>query len=216
MRASDKAEEILETLWITTKEKGKEVTSFKDLAAGKVSPEVEELLSLNCIALSEDGARLTKKGMGEAESVIRRHRLAERLTVDVFDLKTSLMEETACRFEHLLSKEVEESICTLLGHPRFCPHDKPIPPGRCCKESLKTPRSIVTRLSDVGKGAKGKVAYLHTKDNKKLQKLMAMGVLPGVIIEVIQTFPSFVFRIGNAQIATDQQMAEDVFIRSGK
>jgi DtxR family Mn-dependent transcriptional regulator len=47
--------------------------------------------------------------------------------IDVFDLKMSLMEETACQFERLLHQEVEKSICTLLGHPRACPHGKPIP-----------------------------------------------------------------------------------------
>ena len=123
------------------------------------------------------------------------------------------MEETACQFEHLLREDVEESICTLLGHPRFCPHNRPIPPGRCCKESVKTLKSVVSDLADVKKGAKGKVAYLCTRDNRKLQKLMTMGVLPGVAIEVIQNFPSFVFQVGNTQIAVDKEMARDIFLR---
>lgn len=213
MPLTEKAEEILEHLWIMTREMGQEIVGFKELKTEKDSPEVKELLTLNYIGVSENGIRLRKDGTKEAEGAVRRHRLAERLMVDVLDLKKILMEETACRFEHLLHKDVEESICTLLGHPKFCPHGKPISEGRCCKESVKAIRGVVSNIADVFKGAKGKVAYLHTKDNKKLQKLMAMGILPGVSIQVVQKFPSYVLKIGHSQIAMDEEMTRDVFIR---
>jgi len=216
MKLSDKAEEILEKLWIVTQEMGKEIVNFKEIKIDKDAPEIKELLSLNYISVSNNGISLRKEGMKEAENTIRRHRLAERLMVDVLDLRKSLMEENACRFEHLLHKDVEESICTLLGHPAFCPHGKPIPKGMCCQKSAKAARSIVSSIADVDKGAKGKVAYLHTKDNKKLQKLMAMGILPGVSVEVTQRFPSYVLKIGNSQIAMDEEMARVVFIRLRK
>lgn len=213
MKLSDKAEEILEKLWIMTHEMDQEMVSFKDLKTDRDAPEVKALLSLNYIDVSKDGIRLRKEGMKEAENAIRRHRLAEHLMVDVLDLKRSAMEENACRFEHLLHKDVEDSICTLLGHPRFCPHGKPIPKGMCCQESAKAARSIVSSIIDVDKGTKGKVAYLHTKDNKKLQKLMAMGILPGVSIQVVQKFPSYVLKIGHSQVAMDEEMTRDVYVR---
>ncbi len=215
MRLSDKAEEILEHLWIMTQEMGEKAVGLKELKTGKDAPEVQELLSLNYIDLSADSVTLREEGMEEAESAVRRHRLAERLMVDVLELDRSLMEENACLFEHLLRREVEESICTLLGHPKSCPHNRPIPSGRCCLGSATSARSIVSRLSDLEGGAKGKVAYLHTRDNKKLQKLMTMGILPGVSIELIQTFPSYVFRLGHTQIAVDREMAGDIFVRCG-
>lgn len=214
MKLSDKAEEILEKLWIMTQEMGQEIASLKEIKIAGDAPEVKELLFLKYINVSNDGISLKGEGMKEAENTIRRHRLAERLMVDVFDLKRNAMEENACRFEHLLHKDVEESICTLLGHPSFCPHGKPIPKGMCCQESAKTARSIVSSIVDVDKGrTKGKVAYLHTKDNKKLQKLMALGILPGVSIQVVQKFPSYVLKIGHSQVAMDEEMARDVFIR---
>ncbi len=216
MKLSDKAEEILEHLWIMAQEMGQDMRGFKELKTERDAPEVKELLSLNYIDVSKDGIRLRKEGMKEAENAIRRHRLAERLMVDVLDLKKSLMEENACRFEHLLHKDVEESICTLLGHPAFCPHGKPIPQGRCCKKSERVAKAIVSSLAYVNKDTRGKIAYLHTRDNKKLQKLMAMGLLPGVSVEVIQRFPSYVLKIGNSQIAMDEKMARDVFIRLRK
>ncbi|GBE36067.1 iron-dependent repressor IdeR [bacterium BMS3Bbin07] len=216
MQISDKAEEILEHLWIMIREMGEETVGMKELKTDRDAPEIQELLLLKYIDVFSDSVTLREEGVGEAESAIRRHRLAERLMVDVFDLDRGRMEENACLFEHLLRKDVEESICTLLGHPEFCPHNRPIPAGMCCRNSVKTARNIVTSLSDVSKGTKGRVAYLHTRDNKKLQKLMTMGILPGVTIEVMQTFPSYVFRLGHAQIAVDKEMAGDIFMRLGR
>ena len=75
----------------------------------------------------------TEKGRKRAEDVIRRHRLAERLFVQTFQVQNEKeIEEQACRFEHVLSPEVTDSICTFLGHPRTCPHGSPIPAGPCC------------------------------------------------------------------------------------
>jgi DtxR family Mn-dependent transcriptional regulator len=46
----------------------------------------------------------------------------------------SEIEQQACKFEHILSPEATDKICTFLGHPRTCPHGAPIPPGPCCAE----------------------------------------------------------------------------------
>jgi hypothetical protein len=83
-----------------------------------------------------DGTRiveLTRRGRERAGSIIRRHRLAERLFTDslAMDSETEI-EQQACKFEHILSPEATDKICTFLGHPRTCPHGAPIPPGVCC------------------------------------------------------------------------------------
>jgi putative ABC transport system ATP-binding protein len=87
-------------------------------------------------ASSGDGSliiELTERGRERASSIIRRHRLAERLFTDslAMDSETEI-EEQACKFEHILSPEATDKICTFLGHPRTCPHGAPIPPGPCC------------------------------------------------------------------------------------
>lgn len=75
----------------------------------------------------------TEKGRKRAEDVIRRHRLAERLFTETFHVHDEKeVAEQACRFEHILSPEATDSICTFLGHPRTCPHGSPIPAGECC------------------------------------------------------------------------------------
>ncbi|MGA9040813.1 MAG: ATP-binding cassette domain-containing protein [Terriglobales bacterium] len=76
---------------------------------------------------------LTPRGRQRAADIIRRHRLAERLFTDSLALDSeSEIEQQACKFEHILSPEATDKICTFLGHPRTCPHGAPIPPGPCC------------------------------------------------------------------------------------
>jgi putative ABC transport system ATP-binding protein len=76
---------------------------------------------------------LTPRGRSRAGSIIRRHRLAERLFTDSFAMDSeSEIEQQACKFEHILSPGATDKICTFLGHPKTCPHGAPIPPGPCC------------------------------------------------------------------------------------
>ena len=91
---------------------------------------------------------LTERGRNKAGSIIRRHRLAERLFTDslAMDSETEI-EQQACKFEHILSPGATDKICTFLGHPRTCPHGAPIPPGPCCpgvRMDLSTPELTQT------------------------------------------------------------------------
>ncbi len=77
---------------------------------------------------------LTARGRQRASNIVRRHRLAERLFMQTLRLEDpAQVEQQACKFEHILSPEATDSICTFLGHPRTCPHGSPIPPGPCCQ-----------------------------------------------------------------------------------
>jgi putative ABC transport system ATP-binding protein len=77
----------------------------------------------------------TPRGRQRAADVIRRHRVAERLFTESLGMENQAeIEEQACKFEHILSPEATDRICTFLGHPRTCPHGAPIPPGPCCRE----------------------------------------------------------------------------------
>ena len=147
------------------------------------------------------------------EDVVRRHRLAERLFADVLDIKKKLVHPISCQFEHLLHDGIEENICVLLGHPTTCPHGKPIPEGECCRRSQEKIDRVISSLAELKVSQKGKVAYIHTRDRKKLEKIMAMGVLPGMVVTLIQRFPSYVFQIGQSQFAIDKDLAESIFVR---
>jgi len=75
----------------------------------------------------------TARGRLRARDLVRRRRLAEVLFSSAMRLPENAMEEAACRMEHIIDPEVTASICSFLGHPRTCPHGRPIPSGNCCE-----------------------------------------------------------------------------------
>lgn len=212
MNISEDTEEVLEKLWISLVEKGEKRVKEKSIRDAKV---LTELKDHKLIAKDEKGLRFTGKGKEVAEEVIRRHRLSERLFHDVIHMNKRNMESPACQFEHLLiSGEVEEGVCTLLGHPRECPHGRKIPKGRCCREHRKMAGRVIHPLTEIKSGQKGKVVYIQAEDHNMLKKLMAMGILPGRSITLIQKSPSFVFSIGRTQVAVDKEIASSIYVRT--
>ncbi|MBI2341518.1 MAG: metal-dependent transcriptional regulator [Deltaproteobacteria bacterium] len=216
MIVSEAAEEILEALWISYEEEKHETLSLSEL---RTAPEIhilKELLEAKIIEHPEkDKIKLTEKGLHHARDAVRRHRLAERLLTDVLAVKSSLIHDTACKFEHHLHKGIDSNVCTLLGHPKFCPHGKPIPPGNCCKEESKSALPAVSKLSTLGHGQDGHIAYLHTLDPKRAQMLISMGVVPGAPIKLLASFPSYLFKLGEGQYAVDSSIAGEIYVRLG-
>ena len=154
---------------------------------------------------------LTEEGEKRARKIIRLHRLAERLLNDVLGMGESQIEESACRFEHIISDEVEEAICTLLGHPTVCPHGLPIPPGNCCMKGEREVERLIFRLSELSPGDEGVIKYIV--GGKDLSdKVVSFGLLPGERLKVIRVFPSFVIQIGNTQFALDRELASAIFV----
>jgi DtxR family Mn-dependent transcriptional regulator len=108
---------------------------------------------------------------------------------------------------------VDTKICTLLNHPTTCPHGKPIPPGDCCETARSSGDLGVVPLTELKSGDEGEIAYLQSDDDKKMQKLMALGVLPGNRITLTQTFPTYIFRVGFSEFAIDSAMAKEIIVR---
>jgi DtxR family Mn-dependent transcriptional regulator len=215
MKLSAKAEEILEALWITTEEEGDNAAHLSTLGVGPEDDALRELERLAYVEMKGDRVYLRPEGKPEAKMTVRRHRLSERLLMDILDLKGASGNEKACEFEHLLHQGVDTKICTLLNHPTTCPHGKPIPPGECCEEARASGSVGVVALTELKAGEKGEIAYLSTTDPKKMQKLMSMGVLPGNTLHLGRTFPTYIFKVGNSEFAVDQEMAREIFVRKG-
>lgn len=214
MILSESAEEMLEALWLEY-----EANKRTDCVLSKLreSPDARTLKELSdagiIVCKNPDHASVTEKGLAEARDAIRRHRLAERLLTDVLSVKGELMHDTACQFEHHLHKGIDVSVCTLLGHPKVCPHGKPIPPGRCCEEESKTVKPAVSPLSSLKPGDLGQIAYLYTADPKRAQMLISMGVIPGADVKLLAGFPSFLFELGESQFAIDGDVAREIYVR---
>jgi DtxR family Mn-dependent transcriptional regulator len=217
-KIDEKTEELLEAIWIALedeeRERGMEPDGVDQQALGHHLRQLDQLLTVGLARVPSEGrVALTAEGRQAASSLMRRHRLAERLVVDVLDLHGDIMDEYACHFEHLVHTGLEERICTLLGHPRVCPHGKPIPPGNCCQEDKHDVGQLVVKLVDLHPGQRGTIAYLHAEDQSRLSKLLAMGVLPGSDIQLKRRIPTFVFQVGFSQFAVDEEVAGAVFVR---
>jgi len=213
MSLSDHAEEVLESLWVATVEGGDNAAHLETLGLAADADCLAELQRLAFIEIKGERVYLRPEGRDEARMTVRRHRLAERLMMDVLDVKGDQANAKACEFEHLLRHGVDTKLCTLLNHPTTCPHGKPIPPGECCEQARSAGMVGVVALTELKAGEQGEIAYLSTGDHKKMQKLMSMGVLPGSELQVTRTFPTYIFKVGHSEFAVDTELAQEIFIR---
>ena len=139
---------LLEQIWICCEEgkpaniKTLQVTgpagALPVLAGEPASRTLSRMSERHLVELENGEAQLTTVGSQRARGVVRRHRLAERLFKDTFSADDSEAHTQACRFEHIISPELDQRICTFLGHPKTCPHGNPIPPGDCCNGKPKS------------------------------------------------------------------------------
>jgi putative ABC transport system ATP-binding protein len=134
-------DEVLEHLWArqevaqgTSAHKQVHIESH-EFTAVQWKRLIATMSHIGLVAVENGVERFTPQGESRARDVIRRHRLAERLFMDVLNIHDEReVEQSACQFEHILSPEVTDKMCTLLGHPMACPHGSPIPKGPCCAE----------------------------------------------------------------------------------
>lgn len=124
-------DEVLQQMWEMSETEGSDCSDHPTYLEDRSL--VSAMIDSGLI-LSEDSVyRLTDKGYTRAKDIVRRHRLAERMFRDVLYMKgNEQIESNACAFEHVISPELEESICRMLNHPGTCPHGRPIPKGGCC------------------------------------------------------------------------------------
>ncbi|HEX4134676.1 MAG TPA: ATP-binding cassette domain-containing protein [Bryobacteraceae bacterium] len=126
-------DEVLEHMW--TRRESREHIDSMDFTEMQWRRLVATLTRIGLVTVKDGVEQMTAAGEERARSVIRRHRLAERLFMDVLSIRDEVeIEASACKFEHILSPDVTDRICTFLGHPLACPHGSPIPQGDCCAE----------------------------------------------------------------------------------
>ena len=159
---------------------------------GRSAPTVSEMLD----RLATDGyversgrtITLTEQGQGVAQTVLRKHRLAERLLVDVIGLPWHLVHDEAGRWEHVMSDEVMARLVLILGDPATCPHGNPIPGSANLPES---PAPLVA-LADIEPGQKVRFERLGEEvelDGTTLRYLDDAGFIPGAEATVTNKGP---------------------------
>ncbi len=179
-------EEYLETM-LSLAEEGVPVIQARIAERlGRSAPSVSEMLE----RLTEDGyvtregrrLDLTESGRKLAEKVVRKHRLAERLLVDVIGLEWHKVHREAGRWEHVISDDVEARLVELLGDPATCPHGNPIPGSHSA-----APVTPTRRLGEVDPGERIRLMRISEEVELNLGSLTLLdegGFIPGVVAVV--------------------------------
>ncbi|HXZ13901.1 MAG TPA: ATP-binding cassette domain-containing protein [Candidatus Sulfotelmatobacter sp.] len=129
----EQSDHLLERVWVCGEEGVAPLLERVRTASGPDPMRIiARLTDLGLLEMHDTELALTARGENRARDIIRRRRLAERLLTDTFSVADSEADTSACKFEHIISPELDQRICTFLGHPKTCPHGNPIPTGRCC------------------------------------------------------------------------------------
>jgi len=208
----EKEDEIFESIWVL-REEGKLTWDqiLQSCTVERCEDILKDLTKNGWIETHDQTVELLPKGEKRARELVRRHRLSLRMFYDLFALDGADAE--ACKFEHILSPEVTDSVCTLLGHPPNSPDGKPIPRGECCAMFRQEMKPLVVPLADLVPGDKAKIVFITPESHSRLDRLSAMGVVPGSMVKLHQKKPSYVIQLGETTIAVDKDITREIFVK---
>lgn len=129
-------EMYLKAIW-HLKERGEDIkisniAKMLNVRQPSVVQMLKKLNLKNLVNYNKAGVKLTEEGQEIGASMMRNSRLLEVLMDSA--LKVEIDEEMVCGIEHHMKKQFTDALCTMLNHPRKCPHDHEIPMGRCCQK----------------------------------------------------------------------------------
>jgi DtxR family Mn-dependent transcriptional regulator len=163
---------------------------------------------------------LTDKGRDLAVSVMRKHRLAERLLVDIIGLKWEDVHAEACRWEHVMSEDVERRLVVVLNNPTTSPYGNPIPGlDQLGLDGPSNPAETLMRLTDVPAGKPTAVVVRRLAEHVQsdpdvIAQLRDAGVVPDARVTV-ETRPGSVTIIvpGHDGVELAEEMAHAVQVK---
>ena len=185
-KLTERSEEYLETILNMTVEK-QEVFAARlserlSVSPPTVSGTLQRLLRDKLISYGDKKQiYLTQSGRKAAMSIVRRHRLVERLLTDFVGLSWADCHEEACLLEHAISPRVEEKLYERLGRPSSCPHGNPIPIG----EEMKMPECV--ELDTLPVGTKFEIIRITEEvsaEYEMMKFLQNNALLPGKVYRV--------------------------------
>ena len=133
---AEHTEMYLKAIW-HIKERGEEIkistiAKILNVRQPSVVQMLKKLNNKNLVSYNKAGVKLTEEGQTIGASMMRNSRLLEVLMDSA--LKVDVDEEMVCGIEHHMKKQFTDALCTMLNHPRKCPHDHEIPMGDCCQK----------------------------------------------------------------------------------
>ncbi|MDQ1359467.1 MAG: DtxR family transcriptional regulator, Mn-dependent transcriptional regulator [Acidimicrobiaceae bacterium] len=180
-------------------------------SAPAVSETIRRLKADGYVTVEDRAVHLTGKGRARAESVVRKHRLAELLLTEVIGLPWHKAHLEACRWEHVISDEVEDRLVELLGHPTTCPHGNPIPgSGAAIVKGL-------VALSSMQGGEQLRLQRVTEQveiDTEALAYLSEAGFIPGADATVTSRAPdgTLTLSLGEHSIALGPALSQQLYV----
>lgn len=213
--ADQDVEEVAEDLWTLHEQGSDRVEDLRALSRVSDLDAALDRMSRRGLARNEaERVKLTGAGRELAERQVRRHRLGETLFTTVLEVgDEKAVDRTACVMEHVVDAAITDSICAFLGHPRFCPHGKSIPPGPCCRALTQTVEPLVAPLDRLPIGQEGRIVYIAPREPDRLVRLAHLGVVPGATVRLQQSSPAAVIRIGETTLAVDPAIAGEIYVK---
>jgi len=209
------AQEYLEAIFEMEEEGGRipqaRIAKRLGVSAPAVSEQVRRLVRADLVAVEVRDISLTELGREVATPLVRRHRLAERLLVDILEIPWHRAHEEAHAWEHVISPEVEERILTKTG-ATTCPHGNPIP-------GLQPPydRSKLVTLSELKVGEQGRLSLL-TEDVELVTDVLAYfeekHLMPGASIRVTGIAPdgTLTLQVDGAGASLGPNLADNLWV----
>ncbi|MCB2224266.1 MAG: metal-dependent transcriptional regulator [Actinobacteria bacterium] len=161
------------------------------VSRASVSEMVRKLHQEGMVAETTGEVRLTDAGRAVAESVVRRHRLAERFLSDILHLPWVQVHEEAAVWEHVISDQVEDAMREAMGEPQTCPHGNPIPGTGY----VPPPTVEVSAMQAGDEGVIERISEELEGDLEMMAFLDEAGIRPGVTIEVVGRTPHDVMTV---------------------
>jgi len=213
---SSQAEEYLEAIYRLEQKGGfartMELAKSLNVVPGSVTNTIENLKRKGLVTHRPyKGVKLTDNGRKIASSVLRRHRLAERLLTDVLHLDWSEVHDQACKLEHALSPEILKPLEKALGHPKRCPHGNPIPTS--CGGIFEEETVALSKL-DAKTG--GVIVKITEEKTETLQQLTRLNLTPGKRVQVENIVPSgsLTIRVEGESCTIDQDLASIIYVKT--
>ncbi len=181
------------------------------VSAPSVSEMVRRLRSEGYLQVTSDRTlSLTDKGRDWATTIVRRHRLAERLLTDLLGLPWHKAHIEACRWEHVISAEVEQLIVDKLDNPLTCPHGNPIP-------GAGAPELPLVPLSETNAGDSIRLERVSEEleiDHEALVYLDRHGFIPGAVGTVSTVAPdqTRLVTVAGMTIAVGTTLAHNLYV----
>ncbi len=161
---------------------------------------------------------LTAEGHQAAVRVMRKHRLAERLLIDVIGLELPYVHEEACRWEHVMSDRVERRLLELLGTPRFSPYGNPIPAldELGVLDDPETAESTLISLENAVDSGIFSLTIARIGENPQasegfLEEAIRAGLVPGATVQLTVEGDEVVVTSAVGSVAVSREAARHLF-----